>query len=156
MAKFCRYCLNNGGALEGWNQREHFPPPLRPDRVKWMLSWCNWTNMFSAVSVPATKVFTFISLLNVKCLIFCSLALEFILCFLPLKVSISNSLKSFSRPLLSVVVFTSFITRKLTLFRLGFFGRPWTGEVASNAPPPPSPPFLKNYRRYKHETCTNN
>ena len=36
----------------------------------------------------------------------------------------------------------------LTLFRLGFFGRPWTergGGGAFDAPLPP--PFLKNYKK---------
>ena len=37
----------------------------------------------------------------------------------------------------------------LTLFRLGFFGRPWTGGGGGA-------PFLKNYERYRHETYTTN
>ena len=40
----------------------------------------------------------------------------------------------------------------LTLFRLGFFDLPGQGGVKD----PPSPPFLKNYRRYRHETYTTN
>ena len=39
----------------------------------------------------------------------------------------------------------------LTLFRLGFLGFPWTGGGHQTPPP-----FLKNYRRYRHETYTTN
>ena len=47
-----------------------------------------------------------------------------------------------------------FQVNQLTLFRLGFFGPPWTGGGGGRQTPPFPTPFLKNYKRYRHETYT--